>query len=136
MFKKEDNIIIAKFVDGEIIQNLKDLMDKAKIESAIIINGVGMLENSLVGYFNGKEYIKERIDKPAELVSLQGNIGKNGNEYVVHAHVALANEEHALKGGHLLEGNVKVVNEIVLYALEKIKIKRVKRGVLMEMEIA
>ena len=135
MFEKENNIVVAKFVDGEIIQNLKNLMDEAKIESAIIINGVGMLENSLIGYFNGRDYIKERITKPAELVSLQGNIGKNGNDYIVHAHVALANEEHILKGGHLLEGDVKVVNEIVLYALKKIKIGRIKRGRLMEMEI-
>ena len=135
MIGKEGNFIVAKFIEGEIIQNLRNLAKEHSIKSAIIINGIGMLENAVIGYFNGKEYLKKKIEEPAELVSLQGNIGIHENEPVIHAHVALACKNHVIKGGHLLEGKVKVVNEIVLYVLEKLQIKRVKKDNLMEMEL-
>jgi len=135
MIGKEGNFIVAKFVEGEIIQNLRNLAKQHNIKSAIIINGIGMLENAVIGYFNGKEYLKMKIEEPAELVSLQGNIGIHEDEPMIHAHVALACKDHAIKGGHLFEGKVKVVNEIVLYVLEKLQIKRVKKDNLMEMEL-
>ena len=135
MFKREGNVVVAKFVEGEIIENLKKLMVEMKAKAAVIVNGVGMLEEAIIGYFNGEEYITEKIDEAAELVSLQGNIGMDGDDYTIHAHVALARSDHRLMGGHLLGGRVKVVNEIVLYILDEVKIRRVKRGKLMEMEL-
>ncbi len=132
-FRKEGNIIIAKFTDGEIIQNLKNLAKDYNIKSAIIINGIGMLENAIIGYFDGEKYLKREIKEPAELVSLQGNIGKS-EDYIIHAHVALAIKDHSIIGGHLLEGKVKVVNEIILYSLNT-EIKRVRKGNLLEMQL-
>lgn len=135
MKKREGNILVAKFVEGEIMQNLKELMEDMGAESAIIVNGIGMLENAVIGYFDGEKYLKEKIEEPAELVSLQGNIGKSGNEYIIHVHAGLACKDHVLRGGHLFEGKVKIVNEIVIYILNDIKIKRVRKGNLMEMKL-
>jgi len=135
MIGKEGNFIVIKFTEGEIIQNLKSLAKEKGISSAIILNGIGMLENAVIGYFNGEKYIEKRIEEPAELVSLQGNIGKDNGEFIIHAHASLACKDHMLIGGHLLKGNVKVVNEIVLYVLDKIKIKRIRKGNLMEMQL-
>lgn len=135
MIKREGNIIAVKFNEGEIIQNLKDLAKKFEINSAIILNGIGMLENAVIGYFNGKEYIEKEIEEPAELVSLQGNIGKYSNECIIHAHVALACKNHKLIGGHLIKGKVKIVNEIFLCVLDEIKIKRIKEGKLFKMQL-
>ncbi|OYT61866.1 DNA-binding protein [Thermoplasmatales archaeon ex4484_30] len=131
--KREGNIIVAKFVNGEILDNMKRLAKKENIDSAIILSAIGMLENAEIGYFNGKEYKVERMEKPMELVSLQGNIGR-GDDIICHFHVALAGENHELKGGHLLRGDVKVVNEIALYCLKELKIRRKKNDVgIMEM---
>ena len=135
MISREGNIIVAKFTEGNIIENLKKLMEDVGADSAVILNGIGMLEGAVIGYFDGEKYIEEKIEEPAELVSLQGNIGKSEDEYIIHAHVALATSDHMLKGGHLLGGRVKVVNEIVVLILEKMKIRRVKRGKLLEMEV-
>ncbi len=135
MYKIEGNFVIAKFVDGEIIENLKKLCKEAKIETAFIINGIGMLEDVLIGYFDGEKYLKERINEPVELVSLQGNICRSENEYIVHAHSSLGTKEHNLKGGHLFEGKVKIVNEILIYAFNKIRISRKRKGEIMEMQL-
>jgi len=110
-------------------------MKEINARAAIIINGIGMLENAVIGYFDGEKYVKEKLKEAAELVSLQGNVGKSGEEYVIHAHAGLACRDHMLKGGHLFEGKVKVVNEIVLYIPEKIRIERVKKENLMEMKL-
>ena len=136
MFAKEGNFVIAKFVDGEIIQNLQSLMKKLNGKAAIILNGVGQLEHATIGYFDGKEYLKKEIEEPAELVSLQGNIGMNGGDYITHVHVTLGLKDHTIVGGHLIKGDVKVVNEIAIYLLESIEIKRVRKGNLMEMLIS
>ncbi|MEM2934946.1 MAG: DUF296 domain-containing protein [Candidatus Thermoplasmatota archaeon] len=135
MYRREGNSIIVKFIEGDIIDNLRKLSKEIKIESAFIVNGIGMLEEVLIGYFDGEKYVKERIKEPVELISLQGNICKFENDYIIHAHAALGTKEHNLKGGHLFEGKVKIVNEIILYALEEIKIKRRKKGEIMEMEL-
>jgi len=135
MFRQENNIVVAKFVEGEIIENLKNLMKEIDGRSALIINGVGQLESVTIGYFDGNEYIKKKLDDVFELVSLQGNIGMSGNNYIVHAHVSLGNRNHEIIGGHLIEGKVKTVNEISLLILKEIEIRREKKGNLMEMFI-
>ena len=136
MFAREGNVVIAKFDGGEIIQNLKELMSKLNGKAAVILNGVGQLEHVIIGYFDGNDYVKKEVEEEAELISLQGNIGMNGNDYIIHAHVALGLKNHNIVGGHLIKGNVKVVNEIAVYLLESTEIKRVRKGNLMEMLIS
>jgi predicted DNA-binding protein with PD1-like motif len=133
MYTIENNIIMTKFEKGEILTNLMNLMKDLKIESAGILNGIGMLKNTSIGYFDGKTYIEEKIKGPSELVSLQGNIGKREDNYVIHAHVGLSDKKHVLKGGHLIKGEVEIVNEIMLYLFKEIVIKRRKKGKLLRM---
>jgi predicted DNA-binding protein with PD1-like motif len=131
---KEGSIIVAKFVDGEIIENLINLAEKEGIDAGIFISGIGMLKNVEIGYFMGEKYKKERIVAPMELVSLQGNIGRGAGKVLCHVHVALAGEDHKMRGGHLFRGDVIVVNEIVLYVLKDVKIIRKENQLgLMEM---
>jgi len=126
--QEENNYIIAKFTYGHIIKNLSSLMDDRCFDSALVISGIGMLKNTTIGYFNGENYVTEQIKDPVELVSLQGNISRmeESNEVVCHLHVAIANHNHNLKGGHLMDGEVTVVNEILLKKLDIIKIRRKK----------
>lgn len=135
MFKREGNIAVAKFTGGRILQNIRKMVEEMDIDSAIILNGIGMIENAVIGYYDGEKYIEEFVKEPAEIVSLQGNVGRCNEEIIIHAHIGIACKDHLLRGGHLIDGNVRVVNEISLYILEKIKIRRAKKGKLMEMEI-
>ncbi len=136
MFAREGNFVVAKFVEGEIMKNLKALMEKLNAKAAVILNGIGQLEHAVIGYFDGNDYTKKEIEEPVELVSLQGNIGKGREGYIIHAHATLGLKNHNIVGGHLIQGNVKVVNEIVLYLMEKVEIRRERKGKLMEMFIA
>ena len=134
--QQEKNVVVAKFSQGEVLRNIQDLMNKQGFDAAVILSGIGMLKNAVIGYFDGEKYIEEHLEIPVELVSMQGNIGRETHtqEIVCHLHVALADHTHIVKGGHLLKGEVWVVNEIVLQILEKIQIIRKKNNQgLMEM---
>lgn len=126
--KKEKNVTVAKFVTGDVLTNFQALMDQCHLDSALVLTGIGMLKNATIGYFDGEKYREEHMKNPVELISMQGNIARDekSGTIVCHLHVALADHTHMVKGGHLLKGEVEVVNEIVVHHLEKIKILRKK----------
>jgi predicted DNA-binding protein with PD1-like motif len=128
--QQENNVVVAKFVEGKILKNIEELMNQQGFDAAVILSGIGMLKNVVIGYFDGETYIEEQIKNPVELVALQGNIGREirTRKIVSHLHVALADQDHSLKGGHLLKGEVMVVNEIILQIFDNIKILRKKNS--------
>jgi len=122
-YAKDGANIVLKVDDGEdLFGCLETLIRTEKIHSGILLMGIGMLKDFELGYFNGKEYIKEKYAVPHELVSLKGSIA-NGT---IHIHAALANERHTLIGGHLFSARASVLNEILIMKLENMKLTRVK----------
>lgn len=125
-YRAEDEVIIVKLEDGEdVLEKLKIIAEENEISSGVILKGVGMLRNVKLGYFDGKGYVIDKFDDPMELISMQGNIslGDEG-KIVFHIHVCLADRSKRSYGGHLLEGTVHNVNEILIMKLERIKLRR------------
>lgn len=136
--KEQGDIIVAKFTEGKAIENLEGLARRYDVHSAVILSGIGMLDGASIGYYDGSGYQTQTLDEPAELVSMNGNIGRerDSNSVACHIHVALAGSDHRLVGGHLMDGMVMVVNEIVLRRLDPVVIHRAEndRG-LLEMQL-
>lgn len=121
---EEDGIVIVKLQqDEDLLSSLEMVCERHRINSGIILSGIGMLKGAEIGYFNGREYIKKRFPEPLELVSLIGSIAY-GKERTIHLHCALADEEHKLIGGHLFKGTVNVINEITILKLNKMTLRR------------
>ena len=76
-------------------------------------DGIGAAEKAKVGVYNQqkKEYQFNEINKPLEIMSLNGNISLKDNEPFVHAHITLVDEHGAIYGGHLTEGTIVFVCE-------------------------
>ncbi|UCE36381.1 MAG: DUF296 domain-containing protein [Thermoplasmata archaeon] len=122
--KEEINHIVIKLDDGEdLLSELDKVIEKHNIYSALILSGIGMLKDFNIGYYNGKNYIKENFVDPMELLSMHGSIAKEG-ESRIHIHVSLANNEHKVLGGHLFSAKVCVLNEIVLLKLNEMVLLR------------
>jgi len=124
---KEKNLILIRLEDGEeVIDSLKNAAKKFEIKSGLIIAGVGMLRNFKLAYYQGKGKYKENSYSLArELISMQGNIGRDeDNEIVVHLHLSLADKSNSVIGGHLIKGEVQYTNEIVVIKLDQVKLKR------------
>jgi predicted DNA-binding protein with PD1-like motif len=126
-FKEKENLIFARlFPNEDLFNSLKEICKKTKIKTGVIISGIGQLKNFELGYFKQKgNYCPQSFKKPFELLSLNGNIIKDGKDYKFHLHSVLSDEDKKVIGGHLLKGQVEVTNEIVILK-SSAKLKRKK----------
>ncbi len=123
--KKKNNLIFIRLFPGEdIYESLKKICKKHKVETAVILSGLGQLKNFKLGYLKEKgNYCPQKFEEPYELLALTGNISKQEDGYKFHLHVTLGDEDKNVIGGHLIKGIVETTNEIVLLKTD-LKIKR------------
>ncbi|MCD6579965.1 DUF296 domain-containing protein [bacterium] len=118
-YKIKGDKIIALFENNEKpLENLKEL-GKIADSNLVILSAIGMIEDPEIGYFNGKEYEKKIFKGCFELLGYHGNIIFSDHGYLPHVHISFADNEHKTYGGHLLSGNVHLMNEIILLKLNE-----------------
>ncbi len=110
--------------DKEIVEEIKKFAKKNDIGCGMI-NVIGALKSSTLGYFNPKKKKYEKIDieEQSELVSCMGNISIKDNDIFIHLHALLANRDFSIIGGHLIKGDVYVAEVFVLPCKGKIERK-------------
>jgi len=120
---RSGQIHILRLDDGEDI--IDSILRSAKDSRAtmLICTGLGMITDFELGYFDKGEYISKSYSEPHELLSIQGAISGYG-EQRVHVHVAVADKEHKMLGGHLLRGKVWMSNEIGIIRLDGVRSTR------------
>jgi len=137
--RSHGDFVVLKLEDGEnFFEALGRACEENGVKSGAILNGIGMLRNFTLGYFPGEGPYDETVfDDPHEMTSMQGNIGMSAGEMVFHVHVNVADRQKNVHGGHLISGDVCVVNEITILKLDGIEIRRQKSPVtgLLEMKI-
>ncbi|MEE9224482.1 MAG: PPC domain-containing DNA-binding protein, partial [Thermoplasmata archaeon] len=100
---EDKSLIVAKLEDGEdLFESLGAIVEEYDIESGLVLTGIGMLRNFVLGYFDGEVYRKKEFKSACELVSLQGSITTE-KETVIHLHASLADENNNVIGGHLFQ---------------------------------
>ena len=126
IYRLEDGKIMVKLEDGEnVLEKLKVIVKESGLSSGVILHGVGMLRKVKLGYFDGKGYVVDEFEGPMELVSMQGNISSDDKgDIIFHIHVGLADRSKSMHGGHLLNGIVNNVNEILIMKFERVKMRR------------
>jgi len=112
---------VVRLVDGEA---LMDSLLTLKLDSGIILGGVGMLRDLEVAYWNGSAYEAHPIAEPVELLSLQGNFARSDAGPVVHAHAAVACRDGKVLGGHVVAATVHNTVEIAIHTLAGITLDR------------
>lgn len=124
--KQEDNLIFVRLFPGEeVMESLEKICREYEVETAVVLSGLGQLGEFELGFFKEKgDYAPETLSEPHELVSLNGNVSKQEDEYVFHLHAVLSDEYKKVKGGHFMKGVVSITAEIVLLRTD-LKIKRI-----------
>lgn len=119
----EGNYLIIKLEKGDNIEDsIIDVLDDYGIYSGLVVFGIGMTRDLEIGYWNGTEYEKEKLPIPGEVVSFHGSI--SSNEPRLHIHVAVALNDHSIKGGHFFSGTADPLMEIHILRLEEIVLRR------------
>ena len=118
LYRDNDRTVI-RFDKGEKFpETLARWCAEQKVHAAAIVAGIGMLENIVIGRYDGKEYVKKTVEPSSEILSLQGNVSIKEGEPFVHLHVNLADEDMSSRGGHLFEGTVSMTIELVLMEIK------------------
>ncbi len=109
---------LLKLEKGDnVLESLSTFCLENGVTSGSVIWGIGMIRESVIGYFNGKEYVKEKYSECREAVSFHGSIAED--EPKLHIHVGLAGKNHQVVGGHLFSGTADPLLEVHLEILPK-----------------
>jgi predicted DNA-binding protein with PD1-like motif len=118
---RSENELLVRLVDGE---ELTTCLAALKVDSGVILNGVGMLRKLELAFWSGSGYETTPIDEPVELLSLQGNFACKNEERMTHCHATVARRDGAAFGGHVIKATVHNTTEIFIRELSKIKLER------------
>lgn len=100
----EDGFVVRLEKGEELVKTLTEFVDDKKIEAGFI-QGLGGVLKARLGYYNltRKKYIFRSVKEAVELMSLQGNISRIGDEPALHMHAVVSDKRNKAHGGHVQE---------------------------------
>lgn len=136
-WKRNGSDFVLKLEKGDDVkESILETCNNNDIRAGSILWAVGMIQNLEIGYFNGKEYEKEKYAGPLEVVSFHGSIAEDDPN--LHIHLSVAGKSHNVVGGHLFGGRANPLLEIHIKKLENITMRRKynESSTLKELEIS
>ncbi|TDX53322.1 PPC domain-containing DNA-binding protein [Orenia marismortui] len=109
----------------DLLEKITEIINNAGIKLGRI-TAIGAVEKAKLSFYNQnrKVYEEDEINKPLEIVSLLGNISLKDNEIMIHAHIALGDEDGRLYGGHLTTGTRVFACEFIIEEFEGEEVER------------
>ncbi|MBL7956525.1 MAG: DUF296 domain-containing protein [Flavobacteriales bacterium] len=105
----------------DVLGRLREWAEREGIEAASLVSAVGSVSTAAIRY-GGKEEAS-RLTGDLEVCALSGTISRHGS----HLHLAVADAEGRMSGGHLMEGTlVRTTLEIVLQEIGGVRFVRRK----------
>lgn len=119
-YKRFNNEVVVKLNRGEeILSSLEIIAKKENIKLARV-EAIGATDDFIVGVYDVKSkiYHKKEYKGAFEIVSLNGNINTMNGEYYSHLHIACADEENHVYGGHLNSAIISATLEMFITIIE------------------
>ena len=124
---KQGRRFLVKILPGEsLVESIKELVNKEKIQSAVILSAIGSVKNiQLKDIKSGAKLpitsarlITHEVEGPLELLGLTGNIVPGVNDQPdCHLHIMASKASGDVIGGHMFNAEVFATCEIVLVEL-------------------
>lgn len=117
--KRFENVVVVRLDPGdEICESLLEVSLREKIEVAEI-SGIGAVNDFNVGTFNTqtKNYYTNEFKGSYEIISLTGNLTRMDGRPYLHAHIAAADKNGNVVGGHLNKAVIANTAEIFLHVI-------------------
>ena len=111
-----DKIFAVVFDKGdECIAGLLDFAKQHNLNAAHF-TAIGAFSDATLGFFDRRrmDYQKIPLSEQVEVLSLVGNIARDGDAPKIHAHVVLGKPDGSAHGGHLLEAHVWPTLEVIV----------------------
>ena len=102
--KYGDTYAVRIDLNEEIMQSLKALCEKEDIHLAQV-DAIGAANRAVIGVYDLEKqaYHREELNGFMEITSLSGNVTRMNGEVYLHLHGTLADQNHAVHGGHIIE---------------------------------
>jgi len=116
--KFNDTFMVRLDKDEEIMQSLMSLCEKENIRLAQV-EAIGAIDHGVVGVYDmdQKAYLQETLDGIMEITSLSGSITEMNDKPYLHLHATLADQDHRIHGGHVIELRVGIICEMFVRVL-------------------
>lgn len=90
------------------------------------VEAIGAVQKARIAFYDqsARKYEHMELARPLEIVKLAGNISVKDDRPFVHAHVALADRDGRVYGGHLAEGNIVFACECIIEAYTAAPLER------------
>jgi len=128
IFKQIKDDYIVRLNEGELlVKNLLDLVNQNEVKGAWI-SGLGAAKWAEIGFYDlpNKKYEWSKINRPLEILSLQGNIAWVNNELIIHIHGSFSDDKMQTLGGHVKELEVGGTCEIIINTLNSSELLRLR----------
>ena len=113
-----DTYAVRLDLDEEIVESLKMLADHENIQLGHV-SAIGATDHAVIGVYDleSRTYHKEEVNAFAEITSLSGNLTVMDEKPYVHLHATLADQNHVVHGGHVIEMHVGATCEMFVKVL-------------------
>lgn len=111
-------VIIFKKGD-DFLPKFKEFLKRNRVNSGFFY-GIGGFQKAEIAFYDmaKKKFLKKKFTGPFEVLSITGNVSRLNNDVAIHAHVALADKDYKVIGGHLVNATVKATLELKLSETE------------------
>ena len=113
-YRQFGNTYMIRIDLGEdIIESLKKICEDEQIHLGRV-EAIGATDHAVIGVYDleKKDYYPEKIDEFMEIASLNGSITAMEGKPYIHLHATLADQNHVIHGGHVLEMRVGATCEM------------------------
>ena len=99
----------------EILQALGTVCEKEQIALGQV-NAIGAADHAVIGVYDlgTQSYHREEINGFMEITNLSGNVTRVDGKPYIHLHATLADQNHAVHGGHVIEMRVGATCEMFI----------------------
>ncbi|MBQ7655889.1 MAG: DUF296 domain-containing protein [Clostridia bacterium] len=113
-----DTYLVRIDLGEEIMRSLQCFCEKEKISLARV-EAIGAANRAVIGVYDLGEqvYHRQELNRFLEITSLNGSITRKDGAPYLHLHGTLADAEHTLYGGHILELTVGATCEMFVTVL-------------------
>lgn len=113
-YRRLENTYMVRIDRGEdIMVQLKELCEKESVRLGRV-EAIGAADRAVIGVYDleKKEYSTEEISEFMEITGLNGSITEMDGKPYIHLHATLADRNHRVHGGHVIEMRVGATCEM------------------------
>ncbi len=119
-FKRFNDVYMVRIDLGEeIMEALGSLCRSENIRLAQV-NAIGATDQAVIGVYDLKDqaYREEKLTGFMEITSLTGNITFVNDKPYIHLHATVADQQHTIHGGHVINMRVGATCEMFVRVLD------------------